>query len=229
MNFPSLYKRPATFQQTRGRYRQMGGTLVEAVVSLFVFSIGALGIAALQTTSFMRVDDIKQRSIAVWKAQELVDRMRATKTSQDPNGLLPEYFALINNTDADGGIGKFDASDDYSLRCAAPAKRCDDTSGSAATACSTQEYVQFDLWSVMCDPTSGVAVTTGFSSGTVGLRNLELAMEQSGTGYKVYFEWLSRSADNDTQIRGGGNIKALLCGEEKLLDPRLDAYCIWVE
>lgn len=208
---------------------QHGATLIEAMISLLVFSIGALGIAALQTTSFVRVDDIKQRSIAVWKAQELVDRMRSTKSMTDPDGLLPEYYAAIGNTDSDGGIGTYNVSDSYSANCTTPSKRCDDTSSSAAGVCNAAEYVAFDLWSVMCDPSSGVALASGFSDGSVGLRNLELAMEQSGGGYKLYFEWVSRSADNDSAIRGGSGIKALLCGDEKTLDPRLDAYCIRVE
>ena len=212
-----------------GVHRQVGATLMEAMISLLVFSIGALGIAALQTTSMIRIDDVKQRSLAVWKAQELVDRMRATKTMQDPDGLLSEYFVQIANTDVDSGIGKFDTRDNYSHQCGATPKRCDDTGGSAVDACTTTEHVEFDLWSVMCDPLTGVAVESGFADGNIGLRNLELAMEKAANEYLIYFEWLSRSADNDEEIRSATAIKIVLCGTEKTMDPRLDAYCIRIQ
>ena len=63
-----------------------GATLVESLIALFVFAIGALGIAALQTTTLVRSDDVKQRSLAIWKAQELADRIKATTTLDDPDG-----------------------------------------------------------------------------------------------------------------------------------------------
>ena len=57
---------------------QAGATLLESLIALVVFSIGALGIAALQTATLVRSDDVKQRSIAIWKAQELADRIKAS-------------------------------------------------------------------------------------------------------------------------------------------------------
>jgi len=75
--------------------KQRGSSLVEAMVALVVFAVGALGIAAMQTVSMVRGDDTRQRSIAIWKAQELVDRIKATKTTDDPDGLVAEYIVVL--------------------------------------------------------------------------------------------------------------------------------------
>ena len=75
--------------------KQNGASLIEAIVSLLVFSIGVLGITALQTLSLVRSGDVKQRSVAIWKAQELVDRIRSTRTIDNVNGLAGSYKTLI--------------------------------------------------------------------------------------------------------------------------------------
>lgn len=206
------------------RSSQRGATLIEAMVSLFVFAVGALGIAAMQTSSLVRGDDTKQRSLAIWKAQELADRMRITKTPKNPDGLIDQYIAEINNTNADDGIGKFNLNDVYSCPNSAPT-RCDDTNGTSVAACTQAQLIEFDVWSVMCDPNSGIS--GGSNDGSIGLRDVELAAEKSGGQVRIYLEWSNRDSSNDKALQNSNkNIKTDLCGVEKNVDARLDAYCL---
>jgi len=212
----------------RIKQNQQGVSLIEALVSLFLFSIGALGIAALSTTALVRTDDTKQRSIAIWKAQELVDRIRSTKTSDNPLGLIDAYITEIDNDNSDDGIGDFDANDEFSCPNNPPT-RCDDQNGTAATSCTAVQLVEFDVWSTFCDPNTGI-VSTAPTDGAVGLRSLEVSLEETGDHYRLYFEWLSRSANNDLDLQNDdGSARTIvtnLCGDNENVDSRLDVYCV---
>lgn len=232
-----MYVRKAECRIARSEF-QKGATLIEAMTALFVFAVGALGIAAMQTTSMVRGDDTRQRSIAIWKAQELVDRIKATKTIDNPDGLIGTYITEIGNTNADNGIGVFGGSE-YQCPVAAPT-RCDDTNGTNVGACTAAQVVQADLWSVFCEPTTGLVPNGNAVTGSVGLRNLEVALEQNGSEYRLYFEWLNRTSNNsvDSELAASGqqnsdgsarNVVTNLCGEDENVDTRLDAYCLRFE
>jgi len=75
---------------------QRGVTLIEAMISLLIFSVGALGLAAMQLTAITASGDSQQRTMAIWKAQELADRIRS-----NPN-LRQLYVAAIGNQTPDG-------------------------------------------------------------------------------------------------------------------------------
>lgn len=207
--------------------RQSGSSLIEALVSLFVFSVGALGIAALQTTSLVRNDDTRSRSVVIWKAQDLVDRMRTTKTVANPLGQLNAYVTAIdNNSD---NIGGFNADDEYS--CGAQPTACD------TQTCSPQEMVNFNLWDVICNTNSGLSPDPVgvVQDGSSAVRNLEVALVQNGNEYQLYFEWLNRAASNnvdedggaDTGLGGGARtVQTNLCGNVVAVDARLDTYCV---
>ncbi len=219
--------------------KQHGSSLVEAMVALVVFSVGALGIAAMQTVSMVRGDDTRQRSIAIWKAQELVDRMKATKTTNNPDGLVAQYIAAIDNDNDDEGIGKLLAGDEYSCPVAPP-PRCDDQDGDNAAACTAGQMVDADIWTVLCEPNTGVVPLGNAVAGSVGLRNLEVALVDTGTEYRLYFEWLNRTTNSNLDTEGvdsgqqnndgsARNITTSLCGDDEDIDSRLDAYCLRFE
>ena len=63
--------------------RQRGFTLVEALVSVLIMSIGLLGVAALQTRSLGSTNTASKRSQAVSLASDLADRMRANRVAAD--------------------------------------------------------------------------------------------------------------------------------------------------
>lgn len=208
---------------------ELGASLIESVVALLVFSVGALGIAALQTVTLVRSDDVKQRSVAVWKAQELADRIRATRTIDNTDGLAQEYVDAIG--DDASVIGSFANSGALSCSGAAPT-RCDDVNGTAAAQCSSAQMVTFDIWSVMCDPVNGASAESidDDLDGNSKLKDLDVALTRAASGeMRLYFEWLSRSADQNEELLSGGNVENIdteLCGDVVSVDARLETYCL---
>jgi type IV pilus assembly protein PilV len=63
--------------------RQRGFTLVEALISVLIMSIGLLGVAALQTRSLGSTNTASKRSQAVLLAGDLADRMRSNRLAND--------------------------------------------------------------------------------------------------------------------------------------------------
>jgi type IV pilus assembly protein PilV len=59
------------------RPRQQGFTLLEVLVTLVIFAFGMLGVAGLQMVSLTNMDVAQNRSVAVLKASEMVERVRA--------------------------------------------------------------------------------------------------------------------------------------------------------
>lgn len=214
------------FEKHNKSRKQSGSTLVEALVSLFVFAVGALGIAALQTTSVVRNDDTSARSAVIWKAQDLVDRMRSTKTVQNSTGRINDYLTAIDN--GVNNIGTFNAANgSYQCPSTQPTS-CD------SQVCNADEMVTFDLWDVFCNPSSGLSATGGPQTGSSAIRSLEVALIQNGAEFQLYFEWLNRSAANsvdedgvDTELGNGTrSVLTNLCGNVIPVDARLDAYCV---
>ena len=73
--------------------KQRGFTLIEILIAIVVFSIGLLGLAGLQLTSFRNVHDAHLRSVATLMAYDMADRMRANRVAflaggyDDPNAV----------------------------------------------------------------------------------------------------------------------------------------------
>ncbi len=209
--------------------KQRGATLLESIVALLVFSVGVLGIAALQATTLIRSDDVKQRSIAIWKAQELADRIRATKRPARPVGEVQRYINLIGNNTA--VIGSFDNANNFVCAAAAPAQ-CEDTSTGSSNFCTVEEMAQFDVWSVLCDPINGVsdAQINLNLDGSNKLKNFDMAITQAPTGEVfLYFEWLARSNAENREINpdlAPVTVTTDLCGTDFEVDERLETYCL---
>jgi type IV pilus assembly protein PilV len=63
------------------RSRSRGFTLIEALVSLLVLSIGLLGVASLQLSSLRANSSAAARSQATFLAYDIADRMRANRNA----------------------------------------------------------------------------------------------------------------------------------------------------
>lgn len=62
------------------RCTQQGFTLIEVLISVLVLSVGLLGLAALQATAIRFNDSAQLRSMAVFQASNMIDRMRVNLT-----------------------------------------------------------------------------------------------------------------------------------------------------
>ena len=99
--------------------RSRGITLIEALVALFIMSIGLLGVAGLQATSISAGHASTQRSLAVFLSHDIADRIRANRTA---------VATFATGTTAGQNNG------------------CADTSSTAATSCSDVQMAQEDVW-----------------------------------------------------------------------------------
>jgi len=117
---------------------QTGFTLIEVLVTLMVFAVGLAGFAAMQTLAMREAVDTQQRSLAVWRSQELIDRIRA-----NPDG-VDDYIDEAAAFDCDVAVATV---------CA------DHHSGTAkvnAATCTTEQMAAYDVWDVMCTGAEGL-------------------------------------------------------------------------
>lgn len=71
--------RRATMNTIQPRSRQTGVTLLEALITVIVISIGLLGLAALQGRALQENQGAFQRSLGSILAYDILDRMRANR------------------------------------------------------------------------------------------------------------------------------------------------------
>ena len=213
---------------------QQGVTLIEAMIALFVFSVGALGLAAMQLSSLTNSGDSQQRSLAIWKAQELADRIRSNPALAD-DYVIAVNNSTIDNIGVDTAAGRVTAGAGI---CLTPAVRCSDYINASGVAvdgvvCTDDETVTFDVWEVICDANSGVVSAGGaVESGSSGLAELELVLRQNtlavdgNDDMEIYFEWVSRRSGEISEV-SRATVETDLCGREDVdVDGDLDVYCL---
>ena len=98
--------------------KQRGFTLLEALLTLFVLTIGILGVAGLQMRAMSSGGMAMQRTVVLMKTQELLERMRANKAN------------LISYAGAGAGTNG----------------GCSDGGGGAAVACAGAAMAAHDLF-----------------------------------------------------------------------------------
>ena len=209
------------------RFFQSGITMVEALVSLFVFSVGALGLAAMQTAALVQGDDSRQRSLVIWKAQEFADRIRSTRSSNNPAGLSAEFITNINNSSVDT-IGTDVVTDafDCSGRSKPEAFCSDQNDSSKGAVCTTDQLVEFDVWDVFCNPQTGLATSGIDAAGSTGIQQMEVVLRTVGDDFELYIEWVARTVDNDENLNSDRTVTTSLCGNDFEIQSTLDAYCL---
>lgn len=71
--------------------KQKGFGMLEILITVFVLAVGLLGIASLQTLGFRASQSSYMRTIAAYKAYEMIDRMRA-----NPDGISAGSYNAIS-------------------------------------------------------------------------------------------------------------------------------------
>lgn len=112
--------------------KQHGASLIEALVALLIFTIGLLGLAAMQLNALQSTADSGQRSQASWLMNDLAERMRS-----NPGGTMDEYRAAPNCAALPTVI------------CADYYNPSNNTKINAAN-CSTTQMAEFDRWEAQC-------------------------------------------------------------------------------
>ncbi len=106
--------------------KQIGFSLIEILISVFVVSVGILGVGGLQIVSTKGSNDAHYRTVASMLAADLGDRMRS-----NPNGVSDGLYA-----------NDIDCEDDEARLC-------------RSSACTIGELATFDNQEVMCGSRRG--------------------------------------------------------------------------
>ena len=118
--------------------QQRGVSLIEVLVSMVIFSVGILGMSTLQTRVLQENIDQRQRDVAIWKVQAIIDRISINKSP----AALTQYETSITSS---------------TICNAAPAKICAETNSAAAAVCSATEIASYDSWDVLCTNDQGAS------------------------------------------------------------------------
>ena len=92
--------------------KQCGFSLIEALVAFLILSVGMLGIASLQLISLKAGKTAELRTVAVFKAEEIMERIRNN----------PEALKLIDSEGYKSGVG--DDGDDFGCNDYGTLKYC---------------------------------------------------------------------------------------------------------
>lgn len=168
---------------TRTRLNQSGSSLIEVLITLLIFTVGMLGLAALQLNALQGSSSSAQRSQSTWILQDIAERMRA-----NPAGTAAQYAAAPN--------------------CAnPPTSRCADYYDPATAAkvaaqnCTAAQMAAFDRWEAQCS-------YAGLASNTINGRftsrdfitppdnNITLGVVANGNTLSVQGFWLGRGDKN---------------------------------
>jgi type IV pilus assembly protein PilV len=107
--------------------KQNGFSMLEALVTLLIVSLGLLGIAGIIANSLKVNQGAQARSQASWLANDIIDRMRANRTTAEGGAYA---LASCAAPPAGGTV----ANDDLSQWCAAVAAALPTGTGSVALA-----------------------------------------------------------------------------------------------
>jgi type IV pilus assembly protein PilV len=87
------------------RHRQSGSALIEALVSVLIFSIGVLSLVALQAVSIKNSADAKYRSDAAALAKQIVAQMWVDRSNIDNYAHHPTGTACAFTGAASANVG----------------------------------------------------------------------------------------------------------------------------
>lgn len=174
---------------------QRGASLIEALIALLIFTVGLLGLAAMQLNALQSTTDSGQRSQASWLMNDMAERMRS-----NPNGTIDDYQVAPN--------------------CAAlPAVICADyynpqanTKVNAAN-CNAAQMAAFDRWEAQCSYASVATVNPNgnnrFNSrdflivpdgGALTMDDASLSINwfsKAGSGKPAFFDGAAGGSDED--------------------------------
>ena len=105
-------------------FKQCGFSLIEALVAFLILSIGLLGIASLQVISLKAGKTAEMRTVAVIKAEEILERIRNNPVQ------VMSYISAAGDLGVNNG--------------------CND-SGGTVTMCTTAQMVKDDIYNWKAD------------------------------------------------------------------------------
>lgn len=177
----SVRRKCTAFRAARRRCR--GSSLMEVLVSVFILSVGVLGVAGLQITAKRSNFEATQRSTAAALAQDIIERMRSNHTE------------LSTYTDA--GLGRtIDGTSMSSVDCSVD--------------CAPTSLAEYDLYELE-QAANGIAEQAGGNDvGGLTLPTTCITGPDGGSGiYTVAIAWrgMTKLSDPTTDDCGAGSGK----------------------
>ena len=185
---------------------QAGVGMVEVLVTLFILSIGLLGVASLQFIGSLANSDALNRSQSVLVAQQLTERLRAASVmSQAGDGqvVTNEYFDAnrynFGNLSCPGGGNPFDCF------CNAIPSGVRDCQGQN---CSAAELATYDAYEVSCSAVSSnpevtIALTCEDNN------TLDANACSAGSKHSITLSWPAQSwQNNERRLNADCNVDA---------------------
>lgn len=133
--------------------KQRGMTLLEVMIAMVIFSIGMLGLAALQVAGISETGNSEKRTQATLIANDMIERIRANPTGDYSNGTI-NYSSIT------------------ALTCSTPPNPyCEDAGTNSSGTCTAQQMAVFDASLVACQtigrlPSAGLRVDCTDANGT---------------------------------------------------------------
>lgn len=158
--------------------REQGVGLIELLVSLIIFTVCIVSLTKMQFNSSMGSVDNHQRSVALWAARGLVDRISANYSQNS----IREYQSVLS---------------DFAGCDSSTPKRCETTSSTTqAQSCDASELAEYDVWSTVCDTNNGLDVSLinySFDLICAGICTTD-------SNIQLDVSWVSRVSDSDARL-----------------------------
>jgi len=200
-------------QYTMYVHGQKGVGMIEVLVTLFVLSVGLLGVASLQFVGSFSNKDALSRSHAVMVAQQMTERLRANivpSSSSDGFVVSNEYFNPDNynftNLSCSG-------SDLFSCHCNSTPVSVPDCH---TNVCTVDQSAQFDAYQMSCAAIEANPNTTIEVSCTDN-NALDSEACSAGSVHQIMVSWPSvgwlddnRIANSNCNANGGNDQDCVL-------------------
>lgn len=166
------------------KQHQKGLSLIEVVVTLFIMSVGFLGLASLQSTAVKSGLDVAKRSQVTWLVTELAERLRA---NTEVAGGLAAYPLTFNAADCEVEV--------------AASPECN------AVACSAAQMARKDIIDVFCGQATGPGVV-GHASDSLNLTQVTIDCDSgcnTNSNYTVEISFDSLAVSSSETLDYLGN------------------------
>jgi type IV pilus assembly protein PilV len=176
---------------------EQGVGMIEVLITLFILSVGLLGVASLQLVGSFTNAEALSRTQAEFVAEQAVERLRAAAiidTINDGELIHDEYFDPSNYNF--NGLS-CSSSDRFTCHCDSRPESIPDCEGAI---CSQAQMARFDAWALSCsaiqaNPLTEIAISCA-DNGTV----VDALACSPGSFIQVQLRWPLRVASGT----GGG-------------------------
>lgn len=163
-----------------------GVGMIEVLVTLFILSVGLLGVASLQFISAFSNADALSRSQSVMVAQQFSERLRATATmSQVGDGLVVSNDYFDENLYNFSGLSCAGGAQPYQCYCMLHPAGVPDCQNNV---CTAAELAHFDAYEASCAAVStnpGVELSLGCDDNNV----LDTDACSAGSRHSIILAW----------------------------------------